>query len=59
MYGGIAVDFYARFKQSKKYIPASKIATLCKKYFDFVKADYPDGHIHADNRNHILNPNNE
>jgi len=53
-FGGIAVDFYARFKQSKKRIASSSIEMICKKHFDYVKADYADGHIHADNRNHII-----
>jgi len=52
-YGGIAVDFYARYKQSKKRIASSQINLTCKKFFDFVKADYADGHIHADNRTQI------
>jgi len=54
-YGGIAVDFYARHKQNKERIPSSQIEPICRKYFDFVKADYADGHIHADNRNQIKN----
>ncbi|MGC8737645.1 MAG: hypothetical protein ACP5UA_03240 [Candidatus Hydrogenedens sp.] len=54
-FGGIAVDFYVRFKQSKKRIDSSTIETICKKYFDYVKSDYADGHIHADNREHITN----
>jgi hypothetical protein len=23
---------------------------VSRRYFDFVKDDYPDGHVHADNR---------
>jgi len=52
-FGGIAVDFYARFKQSKKRIPSYQIEGICRKYFDYVKADYTDGHVHADNRRQI------
>lgn len=52
-FGGIAVDFYARFKQSKKRIPSYQIEGLCQKYFDYVKANYADGHIHVDNRKQI------
>ncbi|HOV32727.1 MAG TPA: hypothetical protein PLX23_05130 [Candidatus Hydrogenedens sp.] len=52
-YGGIAVDFYVRYKQSKKRIPSPQIGSICRKYFDFVKADYADCHIHADNRTQI------
>ncbi len=52
-YGGIAVDFYARLKRNKQRIPGKEIETICRKYFDFVKAHYKDGHIHADNRNKV------
>lgn len=52
-FGGIAVDFYARFKQSKKRIPSYQIEGVCRKYFDYVKTDYADEHIHADNRKQI------
>lgn len=53
-FGGIAVDFYARFKQSKKRIPSYQIEAVCRKYFDYIKTDYADGHIHADNRKQIM-----
>jgi len=50
-FGGIAVDFYARQKRDKKRIATNIVKEVSQQYFDFVKADYPDGHIHADNRN--------
>ncbi len=54
-FGGIAGDFYVRYKQSKKRIPSYSIEVICRKYFDYVKADYADGHIHADNRKQTKN----
>lgn len=50
-YGGIAVDFYARKKQGKGRIPSELVGSVARRYFCFVKSDYPDGHVHADNRN--------
>ena len=50
-YGGIAVDFVAYRKRNKRKIPQSVVAEIAARHFDYVKADYKDGHIHADNRN--------
>ncbi len=52
-YGGIAVDFFARTKPNKRYIPTKLVGEIAKRYFDFVKSDYADGHIHADNRHQL------
>jgi len=49
-YGGIAVDFYAYRKKGKKRIPQKELGRLAREYFDYVKDDYKDGHVHADNR---------
>lgn len=47
-FGGIAVDFYARIQRTRQRVKSDFVATVARKYFPFVKADYPDGHIHAD-----------
>ena len=47
---GVAVDFYARHKESLKRVPQKVVGDVARRYFDFVKDDYGDGHIHADNR---------
>jgi hypothetical protein len=52
-YGGIAVDFYAKEKQTGTKVKPKVVAEVANRYFDFVKADYEDGHIHADNRDHV------
>ena len=49
-YGGIAVDVVARVRRTGRRIPQSRVGVVCRTYFDFVKDDYPDGHVHADNR---------
>lgn len=43
-YGGIAVDIVA------DKIGQRALGKVCRRYFDFVKDDYGDGHVHADNR---------
>jgi len=53
LYGGCAVDIKARVKQGKTAIPQHTLGRVCRLYFDFVKDDYDDGHVHADNRNKI------
>lgn len=49
-FGGIAVDLIAVVVSSRMRIPQSVLGAICKKYFDFVKDDYKDGHCHCDNR---------
>jgi hypothetical protein len=49
-YGGIAVDILARVRRSRRRIAPNKVGAVCRRHFDFVKDDYPDGHVHADNR---------
>lgn len=49
-YGGIAVDFYAYRKKGKRRIPQKVVGEIARRYFDYVKDDYKDGHIHGDNR---------
>jgi len=51
-YGGIAVDIVARYREGDKWIrvPQEILAAACRDHFDYVKADYKDGHVHADNR---------
>ena len=52
-YGGIAVDIVAELARSRHRVPQSTLGEVCRRYFDFVKDDYPDGHVHADLRNHL------
>lgn len=49
-YGGIAVDIVAVRARDRGRIPQRQLGNLCRRYFDFVKDDYRDGHVHADNR---------
>lgn len=51
-YGGIAVDIIARFYEDGKWIRVEqlRLASACRDQFSYVKADYKDGHVHADNR---------
>lgn len=49
-HGGIAVDFIAVNARTKRRIPQAELGAVCRKYFDFVKDDYADGHVHADVR---------
>ena len=49
-YGGIAVDFYAIHARDKARLNASLVGVVARRHFDFVKDDYKDGHIHADQR---------
>lgn len=50
-YGGIAVDFTAHRKKGGRKVAQKTVAEIAARYFDYVKGDYKDGHIHADNRN--------
>ena len=49
-YGGIAVDLVAVVAGSRRRIPQGTLGTVCRRFFDYVKDDYRDGHVHADNR---------
>jgi len=51
-YGGIAVDLYVRYRRGDAWavVPQAEVADACRQHFVFVKADYEDGHVHADNR---------
>lgn len=49
-YGGIAVDFKAYYRNAHTIINQKDVGIIASKHFDYIKANYPDGHIHADNR---------
>lgn len=49
-HGGIAVDFTAEVKETRRDVPQWKLGQVAARYFDWVKDDYLDGHVHADNR---------
>lgn len=49
-YGGIAVDLKAYICGTRQLVPQRTLGDVCRLYFDYVKADYADGHVHADNR---------
>jgi len=49
-FGGIAVDIVARVARTHRAVPQKTLGAVCRRYFDFVKDDYADGHVHADNR---------
>ena len=51
-FGGIAVDVVARVASSRTRVPQATLGEVCRRYFDWVKDDYADGHVHADNRSH-------
>lgn len=50
-YGGIAVDFVAVVASSRQRVQQSVVGGMARKYFDWVKDDYSDGHVHGDMRN--------
>ncbi len=52
-FGGIAVDIIGVVADSRHRVPQSTLGEICRRYFDFVKDDYADGHVHADLRNHL------
>jgi len=52
-YGGIAVDLIAMIASGKHRVPQSTLGEVCRRYFDYVKDDYRDGHVHADLRGHL------
>lgn len=49
-HGGIAVDLVAVVARTRARIPQKTLGKVCRKYFHWVKDDYQDGHVHADNR---------
>ena len=52
-HGGIAADIYAYhsgFHGEEFSVDKDIVAQLAEKYFDYVKSDYGDGHIHIDQR---------
>lgn len=49
-FGGIAVDLVAVLAGNRQRVPQRTLGTVCRRHFDWVKDDYGDGHVHADNR---------
>ena len=49
-FGGIAVDIKAKFKKDGTLINQKVVGDASRLFFDWVKDDYSDGHVHADNR---------
>ncbi len=49
-YGGIAVDVVAVRQDGGGRVPQHVVGEACRDHFDWVRDDYPDGHVHADNR---------
>lgn len=49
-HGGVAVDLVAVSSKSRGRVPQELVGQLARNHFVFVKDDYPDGHVHADNR---------
>lgn len=58
-FGGIAADFLLFEKRSTanggsvRPYTKSGLGSMAREYFDFVKDDYADGHIHVDMRNSV------
>jgi len=48
-YGGIAADLYA-VSRSGHPVPQKVLAEHARRFFDYVKGDYADGHVHCDMR---------
>ncbi len=53
-FGGIAVDVTARIAATRDRVPQATLGEVCRRHFDWVKDDYADGHVHADNRSQSL-----
>ena len=53
-FGGIAVDLVAVVASTRRRVPQKTVGRVCRKFFGWVKDDYGDGHVHADNRG-VLN----
>jgi len=49
-FGGIAVDVVAVVVRTRERVSQRTLGDICRRYFDWVKDDYGDGHVHADNR---------
>lgn len=49
-YGGIAVDLIAKVARTRVQLGQRLLGGICRRYFDWVKDNYSDGHVHADNR---------
>lgn len=49
-YGGIATDLVAVIVRTRERIAQATLGEVCRRHFDWVKDDYNDGHVHADNR---------
>jgi hypothetical protein len=49
-FGGIAVDLVAVVARTRDRVPQAVLGRICRRHFDWVKDDYRDGHVHADNR---------
>ncbi|HDP34125.1 MAG TPA: hypothetical protein ENN29_03330 [Candidatus Hydrogenedentes bacterium] len=52
-FGGIAVDLVAVVARTRSRVPQEVVGAVCRRYFDFVKYDYQDGHVHADMRERV------
>src|SRR5690606_20052032 len=52
-FGGIAVDIVAVVARTGRRIPQKTLGQVCRRHFDWVKDDYRDGHVHADNRRRV------
>ncbi len=50
VFGGIAVDLVAVVARTGARVPQCELGAVCRRYFDFVKDDYRDGHVHGDMR---------
>lgn len=49
-FGGIAADLVAVVARTRRRIPQRTLGAVCRRHFDWVKDDYRDGHVHADQR---------
>lgn len=49
-FGGIAVDLISVVARTRERVQQETVGTVCRRHFDWVKDDYADGHVHADNR---------
>ncbi len=49
-FGGIAVDLISVVARTRERVPQETVGAVCRRHFDWVKDDYADGHVHADNR---------
>ncbi|MEA3365076.1 MAG: hypothetical protein U9Q79_05495 [Candidatus Hydrogenedentes bacterium] len=49
-FGGIAADLVAVNARTRQRVSQKIVGTVCGRHFDWVKGDYNDGHVHADNR---------